>query len=253
MTDDDVTTVEVCVPNRESSSQINSSLAKTLESLETPDDGEYDVSVRHSYMQPVDANRNKMVKNFLKDEDNDWLLMVDNDVVPPANILEMIEYGKPVVSAAVTIKKGSVPQPIILVSEGDQYRQVNLSEYVDKEEGDYINVDAVGTGCILIRRDVLEDMKPPWFKFKYNEEGGLALGEDFYFSKRLEQSDVPMYVSTQHVCRHFKKIDLTEVANVVAEYQKRLNKLQNILDEEGIDYNMKMKTPDFPVEGGEDQ
>lgn len=243
---DDTTTIEVCVPNRESSSEINASLAKTLQSLETPDDGEYEVKVRHSYLQPVDANRNKMVKNFLEDEDNDWLLMIDNDVVPPKDIIKMVEHGKPVVSATVTIKKGAVPQPIILKEHGDQYRQVNVAEYLENESDGLIPVDGVGTGCLLIRRDVLENMSPPWFKFLYNDEdGSLQLGEDFYFSRRLAQEDVPMFVSTDHVCSHFKKTDLTEIANVVAEYQQRLNELQNKLDEAGVEYEQEMRTPDL--------
>lgn len=185
-----------------------------------------------------------MVKNFLSDEDNDWLLMIDNDVVPPKDILTMIEHGKPVVSATVTIKKGSVPQPVILKEEGDQYRQVNVAEFLDEESDGLIEVDGVGTGALLVRRDVLEEMKPPWFKFLYNEEdGSLRLGEDFYFSRRLKQNGVPLFVSTEHVCSHFKKVDLTEVANVVAEYQNRLRDLKEKLDEAGVEYEEEKVTP----------
>jgi len=246
MTDEDVTTIEVCIPNRDSTSQMNASLSKTIQSLEMPEDGDYNVKVRHSYMQPVDANRNKMVKSFLQDEENDWLLMIDNDVVPPKDILKMVECGKPVVSATVTIKKGSVPQPVILKEEGDQYRQVNIGEFVDEEQDGLIQVDGVGTGCLLVRRDVLEGMQPPWFKFLYNEEdGSLKLGEDFYFSRRLKQNGVPIHVSTEFVCSHFKKIDLTEVANVVAEYQQRLSKLQDKLDEVDAEFEEEVETPDY--------
>jgi len=217
--------------------------------LEVPEEGDYEVKVRHSYMQPIDANRNKMVKQFLSDEDNDWLLMIDDDVVPPKDIIKMVEHGKPVVSATVTIKKGAVPQPVILKEQGDQYRQISMGEYVDGEADGLIEVDGVGTGCLLIRRDVLENMQPPWFKFLYNEEDGtLQLGEDFYFSRRLSEQGVPLHVSTDHVCSHFKKTDLTEVANVVAEYQQRLRELKTKLEEAEVEFDDELSTPDFPEE-----
>lgn len=235
---DDVTNIEVAVPNRDSTSEMNASLSKTLESLESPDDGDYEVSIRFSYLQPVDANRNRMVRNFLEDPDNDWLLMVDNDVVPPKDILKMVEHDEPVVSGVVTIKKGTVPQPVVLKEYGDQYRQVGVNEYMDEKDDSegVIEVDGVGTGCLLIRRDVLEDIKPPWFKFEHDEYGGLQLGEDFYFSRRVKQAGYSMYVSTEHVCSHFKTVDLTEIANLVADYQSKITELESLLDEHGIEH-----------------
>lgn len=216
--------IVVSIPNRSSSSQINAELTKLLNRLgrsdETlPETGDFDnVSFNFSYMQPIDANRNKMVKEFLQDEENEWLLMIDNDVVPPQNILEMIDFGEKVVSATVTIKKNSVPQPVIVRQRDDgEYREVGLQEYhdeLDKETG-LIEVDSVGTGCLLVHRSVLEEMKPPWFKFQYNEDGTLRLGEDFYFGRRLQEKGVPMYVSTNHVCSHYRKTDLTEFAHLV--------------------------------------
>lgn len=223
MSEDDKHRIEIAIPNRSSSSQINASLAKTLQSLDSPDtEKNYEVSVSFSYLQPVDANRNEMVKNFLNNPDNEWLLMIDNDIVPPVDILSMVEHGEKVVSGVCTIKKDKVPQPVIVKEDESRtnYRQVNLSEYQDEvREDGLLEVEGIGTGCLLIHRSVLEEMKPPWFRFEYNEYGGLALGEDFYFSRRLRENDVPMYVDTNMVCSHYKKTDLTEFATVVADLQ----------------------------------
>lgn len=221
MTDDDSKkNIVLAIPNRDASSQMTAQLANFIHKVgedEMPETGDYNLKVSFSYLQPVDANRNKMVKSFLEDEDNEWLLMVDNDVVPPMNILEMVDYGKKVVSGTVTIKKKGVPQPVIVKQRDDgKYRQIGLSEYYDEvgEDG-LVEVDGVGTGCLLIHRSVLEEMSPPWFKFVYNEDGTLKLGEDFYFGEMLRQNDVPMYVSSDHVCSHYRKTDLTEFAQIV--------------------------------------
>lgn len=240
MSDDTQKSIQIAIPNRTASSQMNASLAKTLQSLELPDSlSDYKVEVNFHHLQPVDANRNEMVKSFLEKENAEWLLMIDNDIVPPTNILEMVEHDEPVVSAVCTIKKGDVPQPIVVREEGDQYRQVNIQEAMDEiDERGLIPVEGVGTGALLIRRDVLEDMKPPWFKFEYNEYGGLKLGEDFYFSRRCKQNDVDMYVDTDHITSHYKKVDLTSYANTVAEIKQNMidrekEKAQNNDDTEG--------------------
>jgi GT2 family glycosyltransferase len=225
MSEDDTKNIVFAIPNRSSSSQINAELANVIHSLGSdhmPESGDYNVKVSFNYLQPVDANRNQMVKDFLGDEDNEWLIMCDNDVVPPRDILQMVDYGEKVVSATVTIKKERVPQPVIVKQRDDgQYRQMGMDEYYEEidDEG-LVEVDGVGTGCILIHRSVVEDIEPPWFRFIYNDDGTLELGEDFYFGEKLRQNDYSMYVSSEHVCSHFRKTDLTDFAQVVAEVDK---------------------------------
>lgn len=225
MSGDDTKNIVFSIPNRSSSSQINAELANVIHSLGSdhmPESGDYDVKVNFNYLQPVDANRNQMVKDFLSDEDNEWLIMCDNDVVPPRDILQMVDYGKKVVSATVTIKKERVPQPVIVKQRDDgQYRQMGMDEYYEEidDEG-LVEVDGVGTGCLLIHRSVVEDIEPPWFRFIYNDDGTLELGEDFYFGEKLRQNGYSMYVSSEHVCSHFRKTDLTDFAQVVADVDK---------------------------------
>lgn len=224
MTDDEQSTknIVLAIPNRSSASQINAELAYFIHGVgeeHLPESGDYDLKVSFSYLQPVDANRNKMVKNFLENEDNEWLLMLDNDVVPPRDVLKMVDYGKKVVSATVTVKKQGVPHPVIVKQRDDgKFRRMTMEEYYDTvdDEG-LVEVDGVGTGCLLIHRSVLETMEPPWFKFLYNEDGTLKLGEDFYFGQRMREMDQPMYVSSEYVCSHYRKTDLTEFAQIVAD------------------------------------
>jgi len=214
--------IVLAIPNRSSSSQMNAQLANFIHKVgedEMPETGNYNLKVNFSYLQPVDANRNKMVKNFLEDEENEWLLMIDDDVVPPGDILEMIDLGEKVVSATVTIKKDGVPHPVIVKQRDDgKYRRITMQEYSEEiTDKGLVEVDGVGTGCLLIHRSVLEEMSPPWFKFLYNEDGTLKLGEDFYFGQRLRELGQPMYVSSDFVCSHYRKTDLTEFAQIVAE------------------------------------
>jgi len=121
--DEDSKNIVVAIPNRSAASQINAELAYWIDQIgeedTLPESGDYSVSISFSYLQPVDANRNKMVKDFLKDEDNEWLFMVDNDVVPPMDALKMVDCGEKVVSGTVTIKKEGVPHPVIVKQRED--------------------------------------------------------------------------------------------------------------------------------------
>lgn len=219
---DENKSIEIYVPTRGPTSDINVNLAKTLQSLEIPESlQDYTVSVNMRHMQPVDANRNEIVKSFLEKEDAKWLLMIDDDIVPPVDILKMAEHDKPVVSAVCTIKKGQVPQPVVLRESGDNFEQINIKDAVNTIDDDgLLPVDGVGTGCLLIRREVLEEMRPPWFKFEYNEYGGLKLGEDLYFSKKCNSEDVDTFVDTTQVTRHYKAVDLTGYAENVASIKQ---------------------------------
>jgi len=221
MSSDDTKNIVFAIPNRTSSSQINAELANRIHSIgknHMPESGDYDVKVNFNYLQPVDANRNQIVNDFLRDEDNEWLLMNDNDVVPPPDILQMVDYDKKIVSATVTIQKEDVPQPVILKQrDDDQYRGMSMEEYHEEiQDNGLVEVDGLGTGCLLIHRSVLEEMSPPWFSFIYADDGTLELGEDLYFAEKARQTGHKMFVSSEHTCAHFRKTDLTRYAEVVA-------------------------------------
>jgi hypothetical protein len=153
-------------------------------------------TVEHVWLpikRPIDANRNYIVNQFLK-TDADWLLMVDSDVVPPVNVLEMINNNVPVCSAHVsTLIDGNIV-PVGMIKDGDNY----LHRWEHSEPGLH-EVDATGTGCILIRRDVFDSLDKPYFRFIYNEEGDLIRGEDFDFTDRVGDC----YFDSRYVCKHY--------------------------------------------------
>jgi len=227
--------IEICVPNRESTADMSAELSKTLQSLKAPDtEKNYRINVNYSYQQPVDANRNQMVKTFLDKPNAEWLLMIDADCCPQRDILKMVERDKPVVSAITAISKGGVPRPVVLKNENGNYRVMGINEFYEKtQEKEVVNVDGVGTGCLLIKREVLENIEPPWFSFVYNEHGGLELGEDFYFSKKVQQNGFDMYIDTKQLCSHFRKTDLLEVLRIISEEKRK--SVQNFCKENGLE------------------
>lgn len=142
--------------------------------------------------KPHDHCRNIIVNQFLK-TDCEWLLMVDSDILPPDNVLDMIDNNVPVCAAyaCTTVNGEVIPVGMTKNENGYHYDFKHSEPKLHK-------VDAVGTGCILIKRNVLEKMDKPYFRFVY-EDGILVNGEDFDFCERV--GDV--YFDARYKCKHF--------------------------------------------------
>lgn len=134
----------------------------------------------------VSEARNTLIKSFLElPKSVQYLFLFDADMVPPANIIELfVGYDMPFISAYCVRKYYPyTPVPAMFAGMREHYGQA-VYEYqpvTDMELGTGIHrCDGVGAAAICVRRDVLEAIEPPWFKF----EGG---GEDYYFCRKVQQ------------------------------------------------------------------
>lgn len=169
----------------------------------------------YSYVQPIDANRNKIVYDFLYNSDHDWLMMLDDDMIPHAPLKQLVEYNKKVISGLTVVRHNGIPSPLIQKrvpgKSGEvRFRTANLKD-LDSETPPLIKVDGIGTGCLLIHREVLEKMQPPWFKFEYDEIGEIKLSEDYAFSEKCRKLGYDMWVDSSWSCGHGKYVDLMEI------------------------------------------
>lgn len=142
--------------------------------------------------KPHDHCRNIIVEQFLATKCK-WLLMVDSDVAPPVNVLEMANNNVKVCSAAVNTAVNREIIPVGMTWNGKGYHH----DFKHSTPGVH-RVDAVGTGCILIRRDIFEKLQKPYFKFVY-KDGMLINGEDFDFSERVGE----VHFDSRFICKHY--------------------------------------------------
>lgn len=164
--------------------------------------GVYGGSVSASSVR-VDQNRNDCVEAFLK-TDAAALLFVDDDMnFPPGMAKRLLDAGKSIV-CGLYFQRGADPYPHLyryasygagrygqmghLYTEmrNEVYALVKSLPHVDKpvvnvEPGPYLEIDAGGTGCCLIRREVFEKMSPPWFRTE-----GATNGDMMFFRKARE-------------------------------------------------------------------
>lgn len=174
-----------------------------------------------------DFARNAICEEFLK-SNCDVLWFLDSDVCPPTHVLDLIteHWDKWELAGA--------PYPVWMTPAGYDYPQCVYTVY--KSDGDSRGmlparipesggtdfVDGIATGCLFIKRSVLERMQKPYFKFHFNDETRhMELGEDIHFCKAAYNLGIKFFIDYGMLCRHQKKVDLLEVNAYAVNFAKK--------------------------------
>jgi len=162
-----------------------------------------------TWSNPISSNRNLIVKRFLE-TDCDYLLMIDDDVVPHHNPCELVFADRDVIGVPALVRSSGqvvVWTAYIEHRDGNGYSAVDLDSFDDMF--DLLNVAIVGSGCILMKRKVLENVKMP-FHSEFDEDGCQTHGTDFAFCRRAVKAGFEVYTTTHRRCEHFKKVGLSD-------------------------------------------
>lgn len=155
-----------------------------------------------------DVARNKVASFFLSHSLADYLLMIDTDMVFTVKDYEaLVKRKKGVVSAAYFVAD-EPPRPCF--AKRDHAGRIHaVSAWKDKG---LMEVDALGCGFCLVRRDVLADIGSfeeterggPWFRQDLLGYAGQALEPDYAFCQRVQTAGHKVYVDTDVVVGHIK-------------------------------------------------
>lgn len=163
------------------------------------------------FMAPIDHCRNTIVRKFL-DTDCTHLMMIDDDIVPPTDALErLLFHDKDIIGAVCPVigpnndNKLEVTYNAYIADDDDQLIQHTWPNSSDLEE-----VAMVGTGCIMIKRYVLERIPAP-FTTEYDDSGIKMTGEDVAFCKKASDEDIEVYADFKLKCKHIKSCNLLEL------------------------------------------
>lgn len=155
-----------------------------------------------SAISVVHARRNIAAK-FMK-EAYSALLFLDDDISPPADVLARLEEAnRPIVSA-------NYPTYIDGRIRSCAYKKVDnnwfASSFAETGVGE---VDAVGLGCCLIKREVFVEIGAD-FSIEYFG-GDIVMGEDIGFCERAKSAGFPIYCNFDCICDHYKPVSLKAV------------------------------------------
>ncbi len=150
-----------------------------------------------------------MLRQYFLENDYDYFLSLEQDVIPPPDIIErLLSHQKPVVSGVYykeyIIKKGDTVTETIIMPL--LFRKRTDDSFIQLLERDVaasalLPVDIAGLGCILISKDVLE-------KLAFRYEPDQVVFDDFWFCQDLAKEHIPLYADTSVKCKHlFRGMD----------------------------------------------
>ncbi len=145
----------------------------------------------------VEEARNICVREALANN-SDYLFFLDADILAPPNIVEKLaSQGKDIISGPYHHK---VPPYRPQAYKASQNLEYLYEADTSIEEEKLYEVDAVGAGCLLIGRNVLEKLGDPWFDFHL---GGKKISEDFFFCHKAKANGFRIwYDNSAGIVRH---------------------------------------------------
>lgn len=169
----------------------------------------------------VASVRNEIVRKFLK-TDCDILLMVDDDVVPHRDVLAMSQFVRLAEIAGDNLRYDIVGAPYMLLRQpiamiatpcvfnqgaGGGYRFIPETFSQDG----LVECDAMGSGCMMIARRVLEDRRCLPFSLGVDEDGVMVMTEDIIFCLRAKEAGYTIAADYSRFADHWNEISLNAI------------------------------------------
>lgn len=188
--------------------------------------------------KPVEYARNRIVQRFLEIPEASRLWFLDADIEPPKEAADLLSVQSDIVSGIYPTWQASGPNRPPMV-RWCVYDRASDGRYAHKDVGDRTDVvyaGAAATGCMLIRRKVLEDPRmegerayydvlagenrylhddggapPPIFGWHYLPNGLTMCSEDMDFCHRATDNGYSIRVHLGVRCGHNKTVNLMDV------------------------------------------
>ena len=145
---------------------------------------------------------------------------MDDDNPPRKNPIDLIFYDLDVIGCPTpvwaNILKGSYP---IYWNALKKVGEEGYRPYTPKDGEEITEVDAIGSGCLVIARRVFEKLKfsKPFLR-GYDEKGKVNKGGDYSFCDKVREEGFKIYAHFGYLCMHFNELELGEVIDAFVRY-----------------------------------
>lgn len=155
--------------------------------------------------------RNRIAQKAI-DMNVDYVLMVDNDVVLPKDVLvNMLDMPVDVCLGYYAHRDtDNLYRGRVSVCKLGWYNYPLESEYTAAEMDGYkksgaykMEIHGGGMGCALIKTDVFRRLQYPWYDWvNYGDSNRGMLSEDLYFCEQCKGARIPIYTDSRAGCGH---------------------------------------------------
>lgn len=146
----------------------------------------------------TDRARNEIARRAL-DGGYTHVMMVDSDVVVPADAMERLLLGGDVVLGCYPRKNTSTGQSE-LFADGEDFTDANNVPYASLGDGRFA-VKGGGMGCALISTGVFREVAFPWFDYVMYPSGDV-LSEDLSFCVKCAEAGIGIEADAGVRCGH---------------------------------------------------
>lgn len=175
---------------------------------------------------PIDVTRESMVDAALK-AGFEWLFFLDSDVILPDKALEnLFSHKQPLINGLYKAKKPGGFFWAAWMRTKDANGKEAFSP-ISSWTGRLIQCDVIGTGCMLVHRNVFEKIREkfpelPLFLWTKDRNAKLLdklnlpdalmrdVSEDFYFCLLAKLAGFPTIVDTDVKCGHVSVVKIDE-------------------------------------------
>ncbi len=168
------------------------------------------------------AARQKLYEAARDLGDFDYILFLDSDMRFPQDALErLLKHDVDMVGVNYSARV-MPPRPIAIKSRsGDGALLHTLDDSTGLED-----VDAMGFGCVLIRREVFNELEELWpnsfhwdFDTEYRKGERVLVGEDVFFCNRVREAGFTMWIDH----------DLSKDVRHLGQYEYSLDLVNNFI------------------------
>lgn len=172
--------------------------------------------------------RNTAIISFLNDpqwRNKTHLFFIDDDS-PPVDefaIERLLSHHKPVVAGVTPIITNinelrnncrwsvSVSKKIFSINTvSHEVVNENIGIFDLPKKG-LFKASRVGGTCLLVSREVLEKIRPPYQRSRFNKDiTDTKLSEDFYFCEKIKKAGFDIWVDPEVECHHWHQFDLLD-------------------------------------------
>ncbi len=154
--------------------------------------------------------------NFLRkkaiNEGFDYWLSLEQDIIPPADVVERLLANKKEITSAVYCnfsheKEDNIPKPdmfVLIDPEDTTFQVTRRMMFDDLWPRRQIKVHVTGVGCILIHKSVLE-------KIEFHFDPKISVYDDVWFCKDAHKLGLQVHLDSRIVCRHLAKFHSQEL------------------------------------------
>lgn len=169
----------------------------------------------------IGRQRQVLIDEWYKQNNTDWLLWVDSDIVLTPQVFQMLwdvadKATKPVVTGVYFISKENeqtmmAPFPCLFMDTDDEH---NIAYVHPLPANEVIRVDSAGMGLVLMHRSAVTKLKEKFpDQSVFAEIPGIGVkfvSEDIVFFRKLKEAGIPVHAHTGARVKHMKRFALDE-------------------------------------------